>query len=151
MRMNAPNAVRGRAKVLVIDDNSGILFVMRKALELKGYEVHTSDTFTGIDAVEKIAPDLMYLDISLVGKDGRDVAQELKGHERTKHVPIVILTAYPNADELAKEAGADGFLPKPFELADLWEMTAKYTQPLAVATAPLAQADLPIPQDQPAL
>ncbi|MEK7155877.1 MAG: response regulator [Patescibacteria group bacterium] len=125
--MNAPNTVRRGAKVLIIDDNAGILFVMRKALELKGYEVHTSDTFTGIDAVEKVAPDLMYLDISLVGQDGREVAQELKGDEGTKHIPIIILTAYPNADELAKEAGANDFLPKPFELADLWKMTAKYT------------------------
>ena len=128
MHMNAPNAIREKGeKVLVIDDNAGILFVMRKALELKGYEVHTSDAFTGVDAVEKIAPNLMYLDISLVGKDGREVAQELKGDARTKHIPIVILTAYPNADELAREAGADDYLSKPFELAELWKMTAKYT------------------------
>ena len=62
-----------------------------------------------------------------MGKDGREVAQELKGDARTKHIPIIILTAYPNADELAREAGADDFLPKPFELADLWKMTAKHT------------------------
>jgi len=127
MHMSAPNTVRGGAKVLVIDDNAGILFAMRKALEMKGYKVHTFDTFTGVDAVKKVAPDLMYLDISLVGQDGREVAQELKGDERTKHIPIVILTAYPNADELAKEAGGDGHLSKPFELAELWKMTAKYT------------------------
>jgi CheY-like chemotaxis protein len=124
--MSARNAVR-RAKVLVIDDNAGILFVMQKALELKGYKVHTSDSFTGVDEVEKLAPDLLYLDISLVGQDGREVAQELKGDERTKHIPIVILTAYPNADQLAREAGADDYLSKPFELKQLWEMTARYT------------------------
>ena len=122
--MHAPDTIR--KKVLVIDDNSGILFAMRKALAVKEYEVCVSDTFTGVGAVVKIAPDLIYLDISLVGKDGREVARELKGNERTKHIPIVILTAYPNAGELAKEAGADDFLPKPFELAELWEMTAKH-------------------------
>ncbi|MDO8624308.1 MAG: response regulator [bacterium] len=116
-----------RKKVLVIDDNSGILFVLQKALKLKEYEVHVSETFAGIDAVENLAPDLIFLDISLVGVDGREVAQELKGNDRTRHIPIVILTAYPNADELAKEAGADGYLSKPFELRELWEMTAKYT------------------------
>ena len=88
--------------------------------------INTS-SFTGVDAVEKVAPELLYLDISLVGQDGREVAQELKGDESTKHIPIVILTAYPNADELAKEAGGDGHLSKPFELAELWKMTAKYT------------------------
>lgn len=125
--MKAPNTVPGGVKVLVIDDNAGILFVMRKALEMKGYEVHTVDTFSGVDAVAKVAPALIYLDISLVGKDGREVAQELKNDERTKHIPIVILTAYPNADELSKEAKADNYLSKPFELTDLWDITAKHT------------------------
>jgi|SRR3989344_6207085 len=123
--MHAPDIMR--KKVLIIDDNAGILFALQKALGLKEYEVCISETFTGVAAVEKIAPDLIYLDISLIGKDGREVAQELKGDDRTKHIPIVMLTAYPNADELAKEAGADDFLPKPFELAELWKMTTKYT------------------------
>jgi two-component system response regulator VicR len=116
-----------KKKVLIIDDNKGILFAMQKALDLKDYDVHISETFVGVCGVEKVAPDLIYLDISLVGKGGREVAQELKGDERTKDIPIVILTAYPNADELAKEARADDYLSKPFELTDLWKMTAKYT------------------------
>ncbi len=115
-----------KKRVLVIDDNLGILFVLRKALELKGYEVHTAEKFTDVETVEGVAPDLMYLDISLVGQDGREISQEIKGDERTKHIPIVILTAYPNAGELAKEAKADDFLSKPFELTDLWNMTAKH-------------------------
>jgi len=125
MCMKTPNMAP--KKVLIIDDNEGILFAVKKALELKGYEAHTSETFVGVNAVAKAAPDLLYLDVSLVGKDGREVAKELKADDRTKHIPIVILTAYPNASELAKEAGADDFLPKPFELAHLWKMTEKYT------------------------
>ena len=114
-------------KVLVIDDNPGILFAMQEALRLKEYDVHISETFAGVKKIEKSAPDMIYLDISLVGADGREVTQELKGDERTKNIPVIILTAYPNAEQLAKEAGADGYLPKPFELEHLWQMTAKYT------------------------
>ena len=116
-----------KKRVLVIDDNTGVLFAMQKALDLKNYDVHISETFVGVDGVEKVAPDLIFLDISLVGQDGREVAQKLKANERTKHIPIVILTAYPNTDELAKEARADDYLSKPFELAELWKMTAKHT------------------------
>lgn len=116
-----------RKKVLVIDDNPGILFAMQEALRLKDYDVHISETFAGVKKIEKSAPDLIYLDISLVGQDGREVTQKLKSDERTKNIPVIILTAYPNAEQLAKEAGADGHLPKPFELKHLWEMTAKYT------------------------
>ena len=117
-----------KVKVLVIDDNTGILFSLKQALTFNGYEVYISETFQGVVAIEKMAPDLLFLDISLVGADGREIARELKGDARTKHIPIVILTAYPNADELAKEAGADDFLSKPFELTQLWEIAAKYTQ-----------------------
>jgi len=116
-----------KRKVLVIDDNPGILFVMQQALELQDYDVQTAETFAGVEAIGEIAPDLIYLDISLVGQDGRKVTQELKGDRRTKDIPVIILTAYPNADELTKEAGANDYLPKPFELEHLWEMTAKHT------------------------
>lgn len=120
-----------KKKILVIDDNQGILFSTKEALRLKDYDVYTSETFVGVDAIIKIMPDLIYLDISLVGQDGRVVAQELKGNERTRHIPIVILTAYPNAVEIAKEAGADDYLSKPFELSGLLEMTAKHISSLA--------------------
>lgn len=114
--------------ILVIDDNSGILFAMKQALELKDYDVHISETFAGIEAIKTVAPDLIFLDISLVGKDGREIARIIKADNRTKHIPIIVLTAYPNADELAKEAEADDFLPKPFDLTKLWEITEKYTR-----------------------
>ncbi|MEI6494494.1 MAG: response regulator [bacterium] len=115
-----------KKKILVIDDNSGILFVMQEALKLKGYVVQVLESFTGVIVVEKSAPDLIYLDVSLVGQDGRKVAQELKKYQGTSNIPIVMLTAYPNAEELAKEAGADDYLSKPFDLKQLWKMTEKY-------------------------
>lgn len=113
-------------KVLVIDDNPGILFIMNEALSLKKYKVRLTETFTGVAAVEAFAPDIIYLDIALVGQDGREISQTLKKNKRTKHIPIIILTAYPNADMLAQEAGADDYLSKPFELEHLWKMTEKY-------------------------
>lgn len=70
----------------------------------------------------------IYLDVSLVGNDGRLIAQELNGNLQIKYIPIVMLTAYPNASELAKEAGADDFLAKPFELENLWNMTEKHIE-----------------------
>jgi len=119
---------------MIIDDNEGILFAVKNALIFKGYEVYTAETFEGVSAVVAVAPDLLYLDVSLVGKDGRLVARELKGNIQTKYIPIVMLTAYPNASELAKEAGADDFLAKPFELERLWNMTEKYTATLFSGT-----------------
>jgi CheY-like chemotaxis protein len=115
-----------KKRILVIDDNAGILFALRQALEVQGHEVHTAECFAGVASVDALAPDLIYLDISLVGQDGREISRELKSDARTKNIPIIILTAYPNAGGLTKEAGADDHLPKPFELTHLWEMTARY-------------------------
>ena len=115
-----------KKKILVIDDNSGILFAMQQALQMKDYDVRTAESFTGVAAVEKTAPDLIYLDVSLLGQDGRKVSRELKGSDGTKNIPIIMLTAHPNADELAQQAGADSYLPKPFDLVHLWEKTAEY-------------------------
>ena len=96
---------------------------MREALTLKDYDVVTSETFESVAVVEKIAPDLLYLDISLVGQDGREISRELKGDTRTQHIPIVILTAYPNALDIAKEAG--GGLA--YSIGKYGEKTGKYS------------------------
>ncbi len=100
---------------------------MREALELKGYEVYTTETFDGVASIEKTAPDLIYLDVSLLGTDGRVASQKLKKYIGTKNIPIIMLTAHVNAPELAREAHANSYLSKPFELAQLWQMTAAYT------------------------
>jgi CheY-like chemotaxis protein len=116
-----------KKKVLVIDDSIAMAFIMKKALELKDYEVRTEETFMGLESIKKEIPNLIFLDVSLAGKDGRDVARELKQNVDTKDIPIVMLTAYLNASQLAEEAGADGYLSKPFGLVNLWEQAAKYT------------------------
>ena len=136
-------------KVLAIDDNAGILFCLRQALSLKKYEVRTWESFEGVEAVQSLSPDLIFLDISLAGKDGREIAQVLKGDLRTKHIPIVIVTAYPDADELAKTAGADGFLSKPFELTELWKTAQKYALHSDRAVVPVKDADISVSLSSP--
>lgn len=116
-----------KKKVLVIDDNIGVLFIIQKALEVKNYEVKTLDTFLSLEGIEKINPDLIFLDVALAGADGCIISQELKRNKTTRHIPIIMLTGYSDAKNLAEEAGADDYITKPFELANLWEITVKHT------------------------
>jgi two-component system alkaline phosphatase synthesis response regulator PhoP/two-component system response regulator MtrA len=116
-----------KKKILIIDDNPGILFALQKALELDGYEVDATAVFEGAEGVSISSPDLIFLDIFLASQDGREITRELKGCKGTKHIPIVILSAYPGIEELAKEAGADDHLAKPFELAALFALAKKHT------------------------
>lgn len=117
-------------KILVIDDSQGILFIMRQALELKKYSVDVADRFEGIHLVQEKAPDLIFLDVSLIETDGSVVCRQLKSHAATKHIPIILLTGRPQPEQLMAEAGADDYLAKPFSLTDLWEKVTTHAPAL---------------------
>jgi CheY-like chemotaxis protein len=116
-----------KKKILVIDDNQSILFAMRKALEFEGYEVSTVESFSSVETIKKDPPDLILLDVFLGSQDGRQISRELKKDEGTRDIPIILISAYSNVDDLAKEAEADDYIAKPFALTELFEKVRKYT------------------------
>lgn len=116
------------SKVFIIDDDESILEAVKLALEMEGHT--TSIDKTGKDIVQKIIncwPDVILLDILLSGKDGHEIARNLKNNEITKKFPIIMMSAHPNAKETAKKAGADDFIAKPFDIDDLLKIIKKHT------------------------
>lgn len=110
------------SRVLVVEDEQHIAEGLRFNLEAEGYEVEVVET--GEDALELLttpsaAFDLVVLDIMLPGKDGFAVAAELR--EAKQFVPILMLTARGRPKDVLQgfSAGADDYLPKPFDLAIL--------------------------------
>lgn len=86
------------AWILIVDDEPKILEMMTIFLENEGYRVSTfSDGLSALEAVKQNVPDLVLLDIRLRGMDGWEVHDAIRASERTKDVPIIILTA--KADE----------------------------------------------------
>jgi CheY-like chemotaxis protein len=90
----------------------------------------TSENYTIVTAMSELelvsqltlhSPDLILLDILISGSDGREICRKLKSNDTTKHIPIVMISAHPSAKRESQEAGADGFLAKPFEIDDLLE------------------------------
>lgn len=71
-------------------------------------------------------PDIFILDKQLSGNDGLDICRHLKSHSQTCLIPVVMISANPLILELAREAGADNVLLKPFRLADLREMVSTF-------------------------
>ncbi len=116
---------RMQKKILVIDDEIDILEFLAEILELEGYTVVTIDR---ADHAEQLLtadlPDLILLDVLLSGKDGRDIVKKLKHQAETRHIPVIMFSAHPNAEETARAAGADDFLAKPFELDELLKKIA---------------------------
>lgn len=113
--------------ILVADDDPAILEVIKIILEENGYKVVTiSDG--GLVKKEIVAqkPSLVLLDIWMSGHDGRDITKLVKSDNKTKNVPVVVISAHNETEKIAKDAGADNFLSKPFNIDELLSMVKQY-------------------------
>ncbi|KKQ80460.1 MAG: Response regulator receiver [Candidatus Daviesbacteria bacterium GW2011_GWA1_38_7] len=116
-------------RILVVDDDLSILEVIKIILEEENYHVTTASKINTIDSLFRDnIPDLILLDIWMTGIDGREIARRLKSHAKYKNIPIVVISAHNDTPKMAKEAGADGFLPKPFDIPNLVATVKKHTE-----------------------
>ncbi len=109
-------------RLLVVDDDPGLLLAVAETLRAEGYSVKTARR--GAEALTRIAeslPDLVISDIRMPGMDGYQLVKNLRSNARTRLVPIIFLTA---KDEIADRimgfrTGVDAYLTKPFEPDEL--------------------------------
>ncbi|CAN5137933.1 N/A [soil metagenome] len=113
-------------KIIVADDDPAICDALQLMLEEEGYAVETTVDGATIYKMEKELPDLLLLDIWMSGQDGRDICKYLKKNEKTKHIPIIFLSASRDIEQSARDAGSDDFLAKPFQMDELLAKVAKY-------------------------
>jgi two-component system cell cycle response regulator DivK len=102
--------------ILVVDDYEDAREMYAEYLRFCGFRV--AEARNGNEALEQafaLMPDLILMDLSLPGMDGWEATRQLKGDERTRHIPVVALTghALAGASEGAKRAGCDSFVTKP--------------------------------------
>lgn len=109
------------ARIVVVDDTPQNVRLLEAVLTTKGYEV--VPTSSGEEALGEIAsgrPDLVLLDIVMPGMDGYEVCRRLRADPATALLPVVMITASGEQEKVkAIEAGADDFIPKPFDHAEL--------------------------------
>ena len=117
-----------RKRILVADDDPGIGDMLQIMLSDAGYEVEIQVDGHAVQQMQEPFPDLLVLDIRLSGTDGRTICRQLKSQEATHHIPIIILSAHKDTHQMAREAGADDFLAKPFEMKDLLALVAQYVE-----------------------
>jgi two-component system, OmpR family, phosphate regulon response regulator PhoB len=116
-----------RKKILFADDDEDIRLVVKLLLEQCGYEVQVKendDFLQQINASE--VPDMFLPDKDINGIDGLDICTKLKTNPATKHIPVVMLSADPFIKEFYKNAGADGYIEKPFERTILISEISSY-------------------------
>lgn len=103
-------------RIMIADDDPGIVDAIEMLLEFEGYEVSsTVDGSTVLDMREEL-PDLLLLDIWMSGDDGRDICRKLKSIPSTKSIPVIMISASKDIEQSARDAGADDFIAKPFEM-----------------------------------
>jgi signal transduction histidine kinase len=113
---------RQKPRVLVIEDNEANMKLAANMLEAGGYEsLEALNAEEGIKMAFADPPDLVLIDISLPGIDGLAATKVIKGDQRTRHVPVVALTAHAmtNDEIRVREAGCDAYLTKPISMRAL--------------------------------
>jgi len=107
-------------KILVIDDAPEILEVLQQMLALDGYDVVAESSGAKVlPLLDAQQPDLLLLDVWLPGYDGRDLCRQIKQQETLRHIPILLMSAHRDVQQIAAQTGADGSLQKPFQMSTL--------------------------------
>jgi two-component system nitrogen regulation response regulator NtrX len=108
------------ANVLIVEDDADILSSLAEVIRDEGYEVQTAaNGFQALNALERQAPDLIFLDLMMPVMDGWRFMEEVKRRFPDLQAPIVLISAMHNLTEEARKLGVRCFLPKPYDLDDV--------------------------------
>jgi putative two-component system response regulator len=143
----------GLGSILVVDSDEGTRLVLQRLLESQGYAVTTArDAAHAAAAIGAACPDVIVLDLPEPGRDGTALCQRLRSDPATAWIPIVIVTARPEDEQVLQTCGADGIIHKPFKREELlsWvrallrarqmQLDAARMESVLVSVAALAEA-----------
>lgn len=106
-----------RKRILILDDDTDILSICTYILEEQGWEVHTrSHCNQIIEIVKEVTPDIILMDNWIPDTGGIVATQIIKAHPDYRHIPIIYFSANHDIAQLSREAGADTYLEKPFDI-----------------------------------
>jgi CheY-like chemotaxis protein len=117
-----------RPKILIVDDEPDYITTIQCRLEWSHYDVITaSNGQEGLEKVMKERPDLVLLDTNMPVMNGHEVLERLKQHEELRNIPVIMVTALCEAQDVAKASsyGVADYVAKPFDFSDLVEKIAK--------------------------
>lgn len=107
-------------RILVVDDDPDIRTMIKIMLEFKGYSVvaiERGETSEEMLLTKEFG--LVVMDMLLSGMNGVDICSRIKQNRSLSHIPIVMISAHPNARTVCLEAGADDFIAKPFDMHEI--------------------------------
>jgi DNA-binding response OmpR family regulator len=108
--------------ILIIEDDASVRTLLEKSLSARGYVVSIAkDGLDGLTSLDTKRPDLIIVDIMMPRLDGMTFVKAIKGHEKTKPIPVIFLTAKSDAKTMIEgiNVGARFYITKPFQLDEL--------------------------------
>jgi len=119
-----------RKKILIVDDDPDHLLICNILLRRRGFDVMPllgCDPFKDLtDAIDTFQPSLIFMDHFMPGMTGYDAIKLLKAHPVYRTIPIIYFSVHGDLALIAREAGADAYVQKPFLMNDLLEIADKY-------------------------
>jgi DNA-binding response OmpR family regulator len=111
----------GKPVILIVEDNLDIRTQLSDNLSHQYFIEEAIDGLAGLKQAIRIIPDLIITDLMMPGMDGIEMCEKLKNDERTSHIPIIMLTARAALEDkiTGYQTGADDYIPKPFQMAEL--------------------------------
>ena len=108
------------ANILVVDDDPDIGTMLKMMLEYKGYAVTLlSNAGKTEQQLSDEVTDLVILDMLIAGTNGTDVCRSIRSNPLSADVPVLMISALPDARKVCIDAGANDFISKPFEMKEL--------------------------------
>jgi DNA-binding response OmpR family regulator len=119
-----------KQRIFIAEDDPSIQEIYAAILTRAGYEIEISPDGSMVYEKKHQWPSLFILDRQLAGFNGLDICKYLKSRKATKDIPIIMISATPGLETLAKAAGAEDYLEKPFTIALLLDKIRKWIQQL---------------------
>ena len=126
------SSLAGR-RILLIDDTDDARRLLRYVLQLADAEVmEFANALEVLETAQREKPDLILMDVHMAGLDGLTATRQLRAHEATQGIPIVIVSAsaMPQDREEARQAGSDGFIAKPIDVLTFAHEVAQFLRPV---------------------
>lgn len=109
-------------KIMICDDDLGILDVVEMMLEIEGYTVFKESNSTNLmSEIKRTSPDLLLMDLWMPVLSGDQVLKAIRTSKEFEDLPVIILSASVDGNQIAKSAGANDFIAKPFNMDDMIE------------------------------
>lgn len=104
-------------KIMICDDDAGILEVLEMMLEMEGFSVSTENNSTNLlKEISNIKPDLLLMDLWMPVLSGDQLLKTIRTTPEFKKLPVIIFSASVDGKHIAKDADANDFIAKPFDM-----------------------------------